>query len=338
MPYLLKKIYLDTFHLFLGDWWYFRYDEHIHEKKLKTGYYNNSEECHSSKREVIFMANGYCNHAGLSDRLKGMTSVYSWCKKHNISFRIFHQHPFALEDYLIPSTYDWRIAKSDICYNLKYVSVNHCMLNHLTNGLVNSGKIFKREMEWLDSRITPTKIQHHLYTNMYPENNEAFGTCFLELFKPSPKVEKEIFKHQSLIGGDYISISFRFMQLLGDFIDCDGDTLNQEEQKQLIDKSVKAIENIKKRHPDIKTVLVTADSYTFLEAAKILPYVYVINGKVGHINFESSDDVNMKTFLDFFMIAKAHKVYLAKSGKMYNSDFARRASYIYNKDFELYSY
>ena len=58
----------------------------------------------------------------------------------------------------------------------------------------------------------------------------------------------------------------------------------------------------------------------------------------GYIDFENSDEVNMKFFLDFLMIAKALKIYLVKSEKMYNSDFARRASMIYNRPFELFKY
>ena len=34
----------------------------------------------------------------------------------------------------------------------------------------------------------------------------------------------------------------------------------------------------------------------------------------------------------------AKKIYLAKSEKMYNSDFARRAAMIYNRPFELFNY
>ena len=93
-----------------------------------------------------------------------------------------------------------------------------------------------------------------------------------------------------------------------------------------------------KKNPQFNKMLVTADSRKFLEAVKGLPFVYVIKGKVGHINYEASDEVNMKTFLDFFMIANAQKVYLAKSDKMYNSDFSRRAAMIYNKKFELVCY
>ena len=128
------------------------------------------------------------------------------------------------------------------------------------------------------------------------------------------------------------------MQLLGDFIDCDGITLSPKDQEDLINKSIEVIKDIKAKNELIPKVLVTADSCKFLDRAKELPYVYIVEGKVGHINFENSDDVNMKTFLDFLMIAKAQKVYLAKSEQMYNSDFARRAAMIYGKEFELVTF
>jgi len=60
-----------------------------------------------------------------------------------------------------------------------------------------------------------------------------------------------------------------------------------------------------------------------------------IPGKVGHIDYDNDDDVNMKTFLDFLLIADAEAVYLCKSGKMYKSAFAQTAAMVHNKPFEV---
>ena len=128
------------------------------------------------------------------------------------------------------------------------------------------------------------------------------------------------------------------MQLLGDFKDCEGITLSSGQQDCLIKQSLDVLQYIKDTNPEFRKILVTSDSMKFLNATKSLPFVYVIEGEVGHINFTCSDDVNMKTFLDFFMIAHADKVFLAKSEKMYNSEFSRRAAMIYNKEFELVIY
>jgi hypothetical protein len=212
------------------------------------------------------------------------------------------------------------------------------MLNNLVRKQIESGEISALERTWFQRRLKTTKLQLHFYTNMQPESNQLFGIYFRELFKPSDRLAAALDSHMQTIGDIFISISFRFVQLLGDFIDCDGDTLPETEQEELISRSIQAIKDIMRHHQSIPRVLVTSDSVRFLRRAKVLPYVYVIEGKVGHINFEHSDDVNMKTFLDFLMISNAQKVYLAKSGKMYKSDFARHASMIHNRLFEIYNY
>lgn len=339
MFYKIEKIVKGILRHSLGDWRHFLYDEHHHEKALIRSRYLETSANSLNKKTVIYMANGFCNHAGLCDRFKGMTALYGWCKENKIDFRIFHIHPFNLNNYIVPNLYDWQINQESICYNKNQVSVNHCMLNQLVKPQIESGEIVSLEHKWFLRRINSTnKKQLHFYTNMYPESDLQFGTLFRELFKPSPKVEQEIEKHIKQLGQEYISVSFRFMQLLGDFIDCDGDILPDNQQESLIHKSLNILFHIKEENPDTVKMLVTADSIKFLQAASSIPFVYIIKGEVGHINFKNSDEVNMKTFLDFFMISKAKKVYLAKSGKMYNSDFARRASMINNKPFELVNY
>ena len=90
--------------------------------------------------------------------------------------------------------------------------------------------------------------------------------------------------------------------------------------------------------PKHDKILITADSSTFLERVKKIENVYVIPGKIGHIDYDNGDDVNMKTFLDFYMISKAEAVYLAKGPRMYRSAFARTAAMVNNKPFEIYEY
>jgi len=339
MFYRIRKLYKDTIHWYLGDWGYFMYDIMKHEKNLRRNFYKESSMDTLSQKTAIYMANGFCGHAGIADRFKGITTLYGLCKEADIDFKICHKHPFELSDYLIPNQYDWRISSDQICYNRKQVSVNYFMLHPLVQQQIDSGEIIELEHQWVLQRIAEAKTnQLHFYTNMYPKSDAMFGAYFRELFKPSLKVEQELQYHMHQIGGRYISVSYRFMQLLGDFKDCEGVTLVANQQETLIKKSMDVLLLIKKENPTIDRILVTADSVTFLQAAKKLPFVYVIDGKVGHINYVSSDEVNMKTFLDFFMIAHADIVYLAKSEKMYNSEFARRASMIYSKQFELIKY
>lgn len=339
MHYRIRKLYREIIRWYLGDWRYFLFDIKQHETKLKRSFYKDSSLDVFTRKTVIYMANGFCVHAGLADRLKGMTTLYGICKDANVEFKIFHQFPFDLRDYLVPNRYDWQVSPNEICYNKKQVSVNYFMLHPLVQKQIDSGEIIALEREWSFARIfTSVHNQLHFYTNMYPNSADSFSTNFLELFKPSRKLEKELSFHLKEINGQFISVSYRFMQLLGDFKDCEGIVLPPNQREDLIKRSIKVIREIKIKNSSIRKVFVTSDSFTFLQEAKKLPFVYVVEGKVGHINFTCSDDVNMKTFLDFFMIAHASKVYLAKTEKMYNSEFSRRAAMIYNKKFEIVNY
>ncbi|MDR0546556.1 MAG: hypothetical protein LBG77_03085, partial [Dysgonamonadaceae bacterium] len=86
-------------------------------------------------------------------------------------------------------------------------------------------------------------------------------------------------------------------------------------------------------------ILVTSESITFLNEAKKFDYVYVIPGKIAHIDFSFGldKDVYMKTFVDYFLLTHASKIYLVIDGKMYKSGFAYRAS-LHNSHFIIKRY
>ena len=49
-----------------------------------------------------------------------------------------------------------------------------------------------------------------------------------------------------------------------------------------------------------------------------------------HIDYqdETSDDINMKLFVDMYLISRADEAFLLQTDKMYNSGFPRRAAQI----------
>ena len=287
----------------------------------------------------IFMANGYSWHGGLCDRFKGIVTCYRWCKKNGKEFKILFNHPFNLVDYVVPNMYDWQIDEKDVIYDQTRSDVFYMMYDKSIQSLINNGRIYRLTESYMDRKMCYCpKKQLHFYSNAQPESNKEFGYLYRELFKPSERLQKELDRHQANIHGSYISVSFRFLQLLGDFKDTYGETLMDNEKQVLIDKSVAVVKELHKSNMKCDKILVTSDSSTFLSHVSQLPFVYVVEGSVGHIEFESSDDANLKTFVDFYMIAGAEKVYLALSGKMYKSDFAYRASMINNKDFEIVYY
>ena len=74
--------------------------------------------------------------------------------------------------------------------------------------------------------------------------------------------------------------------------------------------------------------MIFSDSRVFLERVKVLP-VMVLDGEVGHISFtESSSEVVMKTFVDFYTISNASRVIRILAPEMYNTVFSYYAAVV----------
>lgn len=142
-------------------------------------------------------------------------------------------------------------------------------------------------------------------------------------------------KHKKAIGGKYVSITFRFQQLLGDFKEKDFPTLaSEEEQKHVIIRCQNIVESIIKFYNC--PVLITSDSNVFLETAQKIKGVYVIPGQVVHVDFcgeNRSHNVHLKSFIDLFMLANADRVYLGYFDPLYRSGFPETAACIGNKPY-----
>lgn len=318
-----------------GAWRFFCKQQHQQENSILRTHYNG-DKVSNCDNAVIFTCNGYIWHGGLADRLKGIVAVYDWCKHNNRQFQINFCEPFTLQDYLIPNSYNW--LQSLVSYNKKQAEPRICLMEPRT---CNRREVLENQNEllesWMGKNLADKSLQLHVYTNMY-RSDVDFSKCFSELFRPCERLQKEIMHHKQQIGGKYISISFRFTTLLGDFTDCTGSPLPKQERDMLIRKSLDVITDIASQSAKHDKILVTADSKTFLKEAVKLDNLYVIPGKVGHIDYDHGDDVNMKTFLDFLMIADAEAVYLAKGPGMYNSAFAKTAALVNDRPFSVYEY
>ena len=264
---------------------------------------------------AIFCLDSRTYFVGFADRLKGMVSCYAYAKAVGIPFRIEHIAPFDLSDYFVPNKYDWQVKSGEKSYNLLYANPVFLM------SCYNSVK-----------RLSKLNIKRHLYTNgsfvniINDKYNKkyVFGDLFAELFKPSLRLENKLYEQKLKIGGNYVSVSFRFMQLMGDFNDWKGEILTEEDKIDLLEKSLIIVRQIYEKEK--KTVIVTSDSQTFIDAVSKLDFVYVIPGTIGHIGFSQDDGVIEKTIIDFCMISQADHVYNAYSGKMYRGAFARIAA------------
>ncbi len=296
--------------------------------KLKKYYSRNNKLLGLKTKTIIYMADGKMLHGGLSDRLCGIISTYDYCKKNGIDFKIHFNSPYNLTDYLLPNRYDWTIDESQISFNLKESEPVY---------IPYYSKNYDFQKKIAEKRLKKSKKQIHVYTNMRYFEEINFSELFFELFQLSNILQKKIDDNMKLLPHDFISITLRFQQLLGDFDEGNFPKLkNDEEKKELITKCISKIENIKKENPNYSKILVTSDSKIFLESVKDLPYVYTIPGEVVHLDFnkdKSLFDAHLKSFVDLFVIANAKKIYLVNFNPLYQSTFPKTASFIKKTQF-----
>lgn len=284
------------------------------------------------RNRAICIYDGKIKSGGLADRLRGIVSVYKICKEQGLEFKIIFNSPFKLEKFLEPNIVDWHIAEQELNYSTKITDV--CYIDTQTGSDYEAGK----QEEWFTKEFRRGYKEYHVRTNAIFSYKSDYSTLFNELFKPSSRLQASIDREKSNLGTQYISTSFRFMNLLGDFNETTGicTQLPKEEKEELIEKNLKQLEALHKQFPE-KKILVNSDSVTFLKHASNFEFVYIIPGNVTHIDANGGNDeyeVYEKTFLDFFMIANAQKIYLMRTGQMYNSGYPFAASLIYSKPFE----
>lgn len=305
-------------------------EEQFFSKKIST-LYPTKKTSGKGMPTVIYISDNKWVSGGLCDKLRGMISLYVLCKELKLTFKIYCHYPFDLKDYLKPNLYDWEL-NHEIKRDCNCTAVCRMSYYHYLDS--NEKKEQKHD---LIKKIKKNKNYNeiHIYTNAH-FGNPLFHESFKELFKPSTHIQDLI--NQFKINEPYISMSFRFRQLLGDFTDnSGGEILPIEEQNNYISDSLNLIKTYYQKNIDKnEKILVTSDSCTFISLVQELSYVIIIPGIIKHSDrpAENFD----KEFLDFFMISKAEKVYLCKKEKMWYSGFPYYASLVGNKPFEVISY
>lgn len=298
------------------------------EKYFKKG----KKNADNNPKRVISIYDGKINGCGLADRIKGIISIYEICKKQNLEYKILFTHPFYLTDFLLPNKVNWHIQENEINYDLEATDI--CYIYSIAGTL----KEADRQRKWFNKWFKSNKTEFHVRTNARTFDNKFFSSNFNELFTIAPRLQKSINEQRKILGNSYISTSFRFLNLLGDFNEPGiSEVLTNEEKQEMIAKNIKQIKLLHNLYPD-KRILVNSDSITFLQEARKLDYTYTIPGNITHIDSNNvSNDYHIyeKTFLDFFMIANADKIYLYKTGKMYKSGYPGIASLINNKPFKI---
>lgn len=308
--------------------------ESISLYRLKKYYTEKTPEIANEFQEIIYMCDGHRYHGGLGDRLSGLVSTYAYCKDYGLTFKVHWVHPYNLSEFLVPNKYDWTLSTENISYNITSsvpvlilyrdsVHVQRRLARKLLYGLKNK--------------------QIHVYTNMKYMFQVNYKYLFNELFKPSPFLQKAIDEQLNYLSSSYVSITFRFQQLLGDLKEGNFPVLTKKKEKEnLINTCLNFVRYVRLKNPEVKTILVTSDSVSFLERVKIIDSVYVVPGKVVHVDFNKEPvdiSVHLKSFLDLFLISKAKKIYNVSYSPLYTSGFPFLASLISGHEYiELTSY
>lgn len=309
---------------------------YICRKLLLIPLYKNKQKSKGENgnrgKSIIYMVQPETTFSGgLSDRFRGITSIYAECKHKNLPFRIVFE-PFCLQDYLVPNKYDWRIEAKDICWDVQ--KVYPCTLLTYHHNLHNCLQRLAQRII-LSYYLKKDYQQIHIYSNMAIADKD-FSSLFKELFRPSSRLQSQIDFHLRHLGGEkkYISLTFRFRQLLGDFKE-GGEILAESDREAYILKCIRGVERLHSKYPS-ERILVTSDSKTFLDRLSIFQYVYIIPGCVVHMGFtfDASQDVYMKSFVDFFMLSNAKKVFQMTDKLLFRSGFPKRAAMLNEASYE----
>jgi hypothetical protein len=287
----------------------------------------------NNKKQIIIIFDGKFQHGGLVDRLKGIVSFYQISEKLNADFKIYFKHPFDLEFFFNPNSYNWKSSESDLRWNPLKTKVLYFMDDFKSNPY----KIIKSSNK--NKIIVFANIDYS--KSIYPDLNifqhqTKWKESFDVLFKKTLFLELKI---KSLkIVNESIAIHTRFTSILGDFKDASINEVSNERKIEIINELKHQIIEIEKQS-NFKDIYIFSDSLTFLDNIKRTTKYKTIDGIPKHIDFDNNKndikDVHLKTFVDFFAISEIKTVCLLKTKEMYNSSFSKYAAIVGGNEFIL---
>ena len=278
-------------------------------------------------RILIMFIDGKVWHGGFCDRLKGIISLYHYSLATQLDFRIYYIFPFQLQKFLSPNSHNWMIDSIEISNKyqaVKYLNLigepTFSRLEHL-NG--------NRQIHCHANRDMVSKINMHYGTNF------TWGFLFNSLFKPTNVLETLIAFHKIALGNDYISAHFRFVNIFNDFKDDIEIKTSEASRESILNKSIDTIRHLSKQFPNRK-IFIASDSEYFLKRISIVENVYVLSGKILHIDHshQTDDDVYIKIFLDFFLLSESKHIFSFGTPQMYQSEFPLYAAKVNDVPFE----
>lgn len=277
------------------------------------------------KSGVTVMLDGEIYHGGLTDRMRGILTAYSECRRRGIPFHICWTEPFPLTDYLLPASFDWRTDPAEICRDTRYA--RPVVADDMTDREARM-RIRAALSGYLREGMAGRQL--HLYTNADYARGD-YAALYREVFRPSPTLAEATARHRAALGEGYWSVTTRFLTLLGDFDDWITEPLPPEEQLRLMERVADEFRRLAERIPADCRILLTSDSRRFLDYMKgVDERVYVVEGDVRNIdlNREPACEAWLKTFIDQQLIMGATHVVRMRTGRMYATGFPRFAAEI----------
>jgi hypothetical protein len=276
------------------------------------------------------MLDGRVYSGGLTDIIRGILSMYKFSKEISFDFKINFCYPYNLQDYLVPNLYNWHIAEKEISYKS---DVSVPLWIYSVHSKYGKSTEFENEFQkkiLLNFIKKNTKRQQfHIYTNSQWAEGFEYSGLFNELFKPSKNLQDVLNFHRNTLGEHYVSMTFRFQQLLGDFEKKESTINSNAFNIQLVTllEDLKSKSNPREAELQLRAILGDFKNKNISVPLSNSDKTALINKCLIQIQKNQSDSfsemkilvtADSKTFLD--EVSKIKFVYVISHGKIANTD------------------
>ena len=274
---------------------------------------------------IIDDSDSFC---GITDRLKTAVGLYWVALQNGVGFKFIHTAGFDIRDYLVPNKVEWSAELSDIT-KLPWKKKK---LDYIPpfNGVPS----LKKNKTYICKRYIGKNIIEMLDV---PEWQKVWRGLFNDLFAPSELVRKTVEDYD--LPERYAVVNARFINSLEQSENVDYNSpLPPEERRRLIDSVLEKVA-LCQAGSEVP-VIVYSDSETFLKAVSENGFRICDPTGTGNImNQGVSDMVKLMTFVNFFHMARAEKIYSILNVEgfpancLYKTQYPRYAAILGDKPF-----
>ena len=284
-------------------------------------------------KTLIYYSSNLSLSGGLTDRLKGIISVYYLSIITSRKFKIIFNSPFELKKIFGTNNINWKIRSSAKEKKYLLMSKHYNFIDQTDEKIIQSNinNIINDQ-----SKIIAIKINQD-YSNFI--NNKNWGDNFYHLFNYTEFTKNVLNKYSQIFKENHIiGVHARFINLLSDNIES-GKILDDELKNKLINKIKLILNKILIKN---NKILLCSDSKNFLEIinddVSFSENIIMIKGNPKHSerNKISTNDLE-KISADFLLLAQCSQIFSIVLDDMYPSGFPRYAAKLNNINFKIIS-